>query len=190
MADPELVRVMDYILNRCDEAAIEAVAAAVVRRRRELTMFGGKRNLPDPKKWAEEMTSHLNIEGTIEGLKQSVLDYAVRIIKQEAPELNDDQIKQLTDAWIPDPNPDPGGREDKLPADILSAMVEQFIAYSSGTMDEAEEKGLRKELGAWPERYWKAFPQVIRLLITGYLKNEISEGEFRSKLDTALTLQA
>lgn len=190
MADPELVRVMDYILNRCDEAAIEAVAAAVVRRRRELTMFGGARNLPDPKKLAKEMTSHLNIEGTIEGLKQSVLDYAVRIIKQEAPELNDDQIKQLTDAWIPDPNPDPSDREDKLPADLLSAMVEQFVAYSSGTMDAVEEKGLRKELGAWPERYWKAFPELIRLLITDYLKNRIGEGEFRSRLDTALAMKA
>jgi hypothetical protein len=56
-------------------------------------------------------------------------------------------------------------------------------------MDAAEEQGLRKELGAWPERYWKAFPQVIRLLITDYLKNEISEREFRSRLDTALTMQ-
>jgi hypothetical protein len=189
MADPELVRVMDYILNRCDEAAIEAVAAAVVRRRRELTMFGGIRNLPDPKKWANEMTANINIEGTVEGLKKSVLDYAVRIIKQEAPELSDDQVKQLTDAWIPDPNPG-DNQGEKLPADLLSAMIGQFVAYSSGTMGEAEEQGLRKELGAWPGRYWKAFPQLIRLLITNYLKNEISEGEFRSKLDTALTMQS
>ncbi|GHU79433.1 hypothetical protein FACS189462_5070 [Spirochaetia bacterium] len=187
MADPELIRVMDYILNRCDEAAIEAVAAAVVRRRRELTMFGGARNLPDPKKLAKEMTAQLNIEDTVEGLKQSVLDYAVRIIKQEAPELNDDQIKQLTDAWIPDTIPG-GAQGEKLPADLLSSMIGQFIAYSSGTMDEAEEQGLRKELGAWPERYWKVFPELIRLLITDYLKNGISEKEFRSKLDTALTL--
>jgi hypothetical protein len=189
MADPELVRVMDYILNRCDEAAIEVVAAAVVRRRRELTMFGGARNLPDPKKWAGEMSASMNIEGSIEGLKKSVLDYAVRIIKQEAPELNDEQIKQLTDAWVPDP----GSGDDqgeKLPADLLSSMIEQFTAYSSGTLGEAEEKGLRKELGAWPERYWKAFPQVIRLLITDYLKNEISENEFRSRIDTALTMHS
>jgi hypothetical protein len=154
-------------------------------------MFGGVRNLPDPKKLAKEMTANINIEGTVAGLKQSVLDYAVRIIKQEAPELNDDQIKQLTDAWIPDPDSNSGrSQEEKLPADLLSAMVEQFVAYSSGTMDEAEEQGLRKEMGAWPERYWKAFPQVIRLLITDYLKNKISEREFRSRLDTALTLQA
>ncbi|GHV62438.1 hypothetical protein AGMMS49587_09270 [Spirochaetia bacterium] len=191
MADPELVRVMDYILNRCDEAAIEAVAAAVVRRRRELTMFGGARNLPDPKKLAKEMTANINIEGTVAGLKQSVLDYAVRIIKQEAPELTDDQIKQLTDAWIPDPGPNPGGSQgEKLPPDLLSSMIGQFLAYSSGTMGAAEDQGLRRELGAWPERYWKAFPQLIRLLITDYLKNEISEREFRSRLDTALTMRS
>ncbi|MDR1127836.1 MAG: hypothetical protein LBL20_00870 [Treponema sp.] len=53
MADSELVRVLDYILNRCDEGAIEAVSAAVLRRKRDLAMFGGMGKLPDPKKNGE-----------------------------------------------------------------------------------------------------------------------------------------
>jgi hypothetical protein len=43
-------------------------------------------------------------------------------------------------------------------------------------------------MGAWPERYWKAFPPVIRLIISDFLKGGLSEGEFNSKIGTALSL--
>ena len=191
MANSELVKTLDYILNRCNGGEIDAVAAAVVRRRTDIALFGSIPAIPDPGRMAKELSSQLNVDGAIEGLRKSGRDYAIRIIKQEAPELADEQIQQLTDAWIPDPDAGSGGIQgEKLPADLLAAMVEQFVAYSAGTMDAAEEQGLRKELGAWPERYWKAFPELIRLLITDYLKNEIDEREFRSKLDTALTMQS
>ena len=87
MADPELVRTLDYILNRCDEKSIEAVAAAVVRRRRELTMFGGVSAMPNPGRLAKELSSQINIEGAMDGLRKSIRDYAIRIIRQEARSL-------------------------------------------------------------------------------------------------------
>jgi hypothetical protein len=187
MANPELVKVLDYILNRCDEAAIEAVAAAVIRRRRDLSVFGGAQNLPDPRRMARELSSQVNIGASIEGLRDSIRSMAVRIIKQEAPELTDAQIDELTRAWIPGAGQGEGegGSPEKLPRDLLFSMVDQFVAFSQGAMNKAEEKGLRDELGPWPERYWKAFPPVVRLIITDYLKGETGEGEFRSKLETA-----
>jgi hypothetical protein len=185
MANPELVKTLDYILNRCDEAAIEAVAAAVVRRRRDLTMFGGAQNLPDPRRMARELSGQINIGASIEGLRESIRAMAVRIIKQEAPELTEDQIDELTRAWIPAP-PAPD-TENRLPRDMLLSMIDQFTAFSQGRMGKAEDAGLREELGAWPERYWKAFPPVVRLIITDYLKGETGEKEFRSKLETALS---
>jgi hypothetical protein len=187
MANPELVKVLDYILNRCDEAAIEAVAAAVVRRRRDLTMFGGGQNLPDPKSWARDISSQVNIGASIDGLRDSIRSMAVRIIKQEAPELTDAQIDELTRAWIPGPEKNgDGGSPEKLPRELLFSMVDQFVTFSQGQMGKAEDAGLRNEMGAWPERYWKAFPPVVRLIITDYLKGETGEKEFRSKLETAL----
>jgi hypothetical protein len=55
-------------------------------------------------------------------------------------------------------------------------------------MSKAEDAGLRAEMGAWPERYWKAFPPVIKLIITDFLNGEINEGEFQTKIGTALAM--
>jgi hypothetical protein len=172
---------MDYILNRCDERSIDAVAAAVVRRRRELAMFGGTANLPDPKKMAGEISGQINVGASIDGLRETVRNMAIRIIRQEAPELTDDQIAELTAAWIPG-----GGKDTDLPPDLIREMADQFVSFSTGRMSVAEEQKLRKEMGDWPQRYWKALPGVVRLLIKDYLDGEINEKAYLSKLDSAL----
>jgi len=189
MADPELVRCLDYILNRSDEKSIEAVAAAVVRRRRELSMFGGKTVIPNPGRLAKEMSSQINMEGAMDGMRQSIRDYAIRIIKQEAPELTEAQIEELTRSWIP------GGKEKgkaaadgkKIPRNVLASMIDQFVSFSLGNMEEEEDTALRNEMGPWPDKYWKSFPQVIRLLITDFLKGEINESDFNARIGLALS---
>jgi hypothetical protein len=67
-------------------------------------------------------------------------------------------------------------------------MISQFIAYSLGRMSRVEDQNLRAEMGAWPERYWKAFPQVIRSIISDFLKGEMTEGDFNAKIRTACAL--
>lgn len=191
MADPELVRTLDYILNRCDEKSIEAVAAAVVRRRRELTMFGGTGSIPDPGRMAKELSSQIDMKGAMEGMRKSIQDYAVRIIRQEAPELTDGQIEELTRSWIPESpggNPGSAGRSG-LSRSLLASMIEQFVSFSLGEMEPEEDTALRSEMGPWPDKYWKSFPQVIRLLITDYLKGEIKESDFNTRIGLALSMQ-
>jgi hypothetical protein len=183
MPNGELARVLDYILNRCDEKSIDVVAEAVVRRRRELTMFGGSAKLPDPRRLAADIGSQINIGAGIEGLRESIREMAVRIIRQEAPELDDRQIDELVRTWVPG-----GGEGSKVPPDMLKSMIDQFVSFSRGTMNRTEEKGLRDELGAWPDRYWKAFPQVIRLVIRDYLRGEVGEKEFNSRIGAALAM--
>jgi hypothetical protein len=184
MVNSELVSTLDYILNRCDGKSIEAVAEAVVRRRRDLVYFGS-RNLPDPRKTAREFASRINIPGAMEGLQKSVRDMAVRIIKENAPELTGEQIDTLVKTWIPEPSPEKGG---KASPDYLRSMIGQFVSFSAGTMTKTEDRELRAEIGAWPERYWKSFPPVIRRLITDFLKGGISKKEFASGIETALTI--
>ena len=192
MASQELVKTLDYILNRCGERDIEAVAAAVVRRRRDIAMFGSMPVAPDPRRLAEEITSQLNIEGNIEGMKNSVRDYAIRIIRQTAPELTDRQIEELTSAWIPESGA--GGKKraadagQSIPRDLLASMIDQFVSFSVGRMEEEEDKALRAEIGPWPDKYWKAFPQVIRLLITDFLKGEMDETDFNTRMGLALKM--
>ena len=179
---------LDYILNRCNEQDIEAVAAAVVRRRRDIAMCGGM-SVQDPRRMAKEISAQLNIEGSIEGLQASIKNYAIRIIKQQAPELADNQIEELTRAWLPEWNigpveprrqvpsshgkKTPSPAESAIPQDMLVSMVNQFVLFSLGRMEDEEDHALRKEMGPWPDKYWQAFPQAIRLFIKDLLKGEM-----------------
>ena len=185
MADPELVQALDYILNRSDEASIEVLAEAVVRRRREIYLTGGALDLPDPQRVARELTGQLKagVGASVEGLKKSVREMTERIIREQAPELTGAQIEELCRAWLPESGDRQGTQP---PTDMLAAMVKQFVAFSRGTMSEAQDNTLREEMGAWPERYWQAFPPVIRLIITDFLKDKITERDFNSKIATAL----
>ncbi|MDR0600672.1 MAG: hypothetical protein LBG84_11465 [Treponema sp.] len=204
MADSELVRVIDYILNRCDEVAIEAVAAAVVRRRRELALFGGAVKLPDPRRMAGELSGQINAAASMEGLRETVRDMAVRIIRREAPELKDEQIAELLAAWVPGSrnpagggetppglSPEPSGGDRPAgkgpPADLLAEMIDHFTRFSTGRMTKVEDDRLRNEMGDWPDRYWNAFPGVIKLIIKDYLNGETDEKAYRSHIAAALS---
>jgi len=189
MASQELVRTLDYILNRCSERDIEAVAAAVIRRRKDIAMYGSMPVAPDPRSLARELSSQLNVDGSIEGLKNSVREYAVRIIKQQAPELTEKQIEELTRAWIPEAKS--SGSTDKsgsMPQGMLASMIDQFVSFSLGRMEEEEDKALRREMGPWPDKYWKAFPQVVRLLITDFIRGEMDEKDFNTRIGLALQM--
>jgi hypothetical protein len=189
MENPELIQVLDYILNRCDEVSIEAVAEAVVRRRRQLNLFGGSLDIPDPRRMARELSGKLSggVSAGMDGLRKSIREMTTRLIRQEAPELTDEQAEELTRAWIPG-SEEGGSEESRLPRDLLASMIDQFVSFSLGTMNPAEEKKLRSGLGAWPERYWKAFSPVLRLIINDYLKNKISEEEFNRKIGITLEM--
>ncbi|MDR3167126.1 MAG: hypothetical protein LBT93_04210, partial [Treponema sp.] len=60
--------------------------------------------------------------------------------------------------------------------------------FSTGGMGSGEDEALRSEMGSWPDRYWRAFPQVVQLIIRDFLRGEITEKEFRSKIAIALQL--
>jgi len=202
MANEELVQTLDYILNRCNKRDIEVIAAAVVRRRRDIAMFGNMPEVPDPRRMAKQLNAQLNIEGSIEGLKNSVKDYAIRIIKQQAPELTEKQIEELTRSWIPQTKASKSGGktssvdsaadsigDGSIPRDVLVSMIDQFVSFSLGRMEEEEDKALRKGIGPWPDKYWNAFPQVVRLLIADFVKGEIDEKDFNTRMGIALQMR-
>jgi hypothetical protein len=185
MPDPGLLQALDYILNDSDEASIEVLAEAVVRRRRNMSIFSAIGDIPDPEKLANEITKRVNegIGGGIDSMRKSVQTMIIKILKEHAPELNADQINELCEAWLPSEGSTGKGA---LQPDVLISMIEQFISFSSGTMSKSVDKDLREEMGVWPQRYWKAFPPVIRQLISDYLKDKITEKDFKSKIMIAL----
>lgn len=186
MADPELVRVLDYILNRSDEATIEAVAAAVVRRKRDLSLFGAREGL-DPGRWAKKAAQEAAGGMSLSSVRATVRDLAAGMLRKEAPELDEAQIDELLSSWIPDPRSSSG---PALPADAILAMADQFVAYSAGRMDAREDAALRAELGDWPRAYWAALPPYVRALVKDYLEGGLAEGDYRAKLLAAAELAA
>jgi len=189
MDDPELVKALDYILNHSNEASIEVLAEAIVRRRRDLTIFHATGTTPDPRRMASEITEQINagVGGGIESMKKSIRDMMVRIIKENAPELSESQIDELCQVWLPEHQAE-NEKKEALPRDMLLSMIDQFVSFSSGTMKPSTDKNLRGEMGAWPQKYWDAFPPVIRSIITEFLKGKITEKEFNSKIGIALEL--
>ena len=189
MAEAELIQALDYILNRSDGASIEVLAQAVIRRQRDIAMFG-ELDIPDPQRVAKDLSGKITagIGASIEGMKRSVREMAMRVIKEQAPELSDEQIAELTRTWIPQ-RPEADGTGTTPPRDLLASMIEQFVLFSQGGMKESVDRGLRESLGAWPERYWNAFPPVVRLIITDFLKEKINEKEFNEKIGIILEME-
>lgn len=195
MADAELVRVLDYILNRSDKNTIEAIAAAVVRRKRDLALFGSA-GLPDPKRWAHQVAADMNVNASLAGIRDTVRNMVSELLRREAPELSDQERAELLNTWVPLESAGASGKGNRtakagsktLPPDVLTAMVHQFIEYSMGRMPAKEESALRKELGAWPERYWESFPQLIRSLISDYIDGTIDDAAFSQKLVASIQI--
>jgi len=190
MADHELLQALDYILNHSNKATIEILAEAVVKRRRDLSVFSTIGGLPDPQRAAKEITEKINssIGGSMEGMKNSVREMIVRILKEHAPELNAKQINELCEAWLPDTLGASKKSSALMPPDMLLSMIEQFVSFSHGDMNEQVEKNLRDQMGAWPARYWDAFPPVVQQIVSDYLKDKISDRDFKQKIVIALGL--
>ncbi|MFA6507809.1 MAG: hypothetical protein WCT14_17030, partial [Treponemataceae bacterium] len=195
MADTELVRVLDYILNRCGAAEIEAVAASVVRRKRDLAMFGDA-GLMDPNRWAKKAAQDLagSTGASLHSVRDTVRNLASEMLRKEAPELTEEQVDELLGAWVPDGSETdedtertgivdvdgevPSDRPSRVPSDVLLSMVDQFVSYSTGHMSKGEEEPLRRAMGSWPQRYWRSFPGGVRAVITEYLKGDGDQAAF------------
>jgi len=191
MADPRLLQALDFILNHSDESSIEAIAEAVVRRRRSLSLFQASGDIINPDQMIKQVSESLNgsTKKIMDGMRASIHETVVRIIHEHAPELNDKQINELCRAWMPGNYSTKAAQNGDLPPDVLLSMIDQFVQFSNGTMPEAVDQGLRGEIGAWPERYWNVFPPVVRQIISDYLKDKMTDKEYKSKILLALGLQ-
>ena len=101
----------DYILNSAGLREIDALAAAVERRRKDLASLSGMSTL-DPQRFARGMAEAVqeSIDGSMEGMRRSFRQFAADLIRKEAPELSEDQMAELVEAWIPDRPTRPGAR--------------------------------------------------------------------------------
>lgn len=187
----QLYKVIDVILNQATDDDLEVIQAAIDRRTgdEEGPEGDGGAFQFSPKKMAEESAHTIaeQVSYSQDNIRNMIKNFAVDIIRQNAPELSDEQVRELLEAWIPNPQQssrkDSGGRqqpaeEGAIPSDMLITMVEQFVAYSEGRMPVRQQAQLRKEMGDWQETYWKWFPPEVRDAIALYLKRTIDKETF------------
>jgi len=190
----QLYKVVDAILNQATEDDLEVIEAALQRRLGEDEEGGGSSAFQfAPKKIAEESAHSISeqVSYSKSTVRNMIKNFAVDIIRKEAPELSDEQVRELLKAWIPDPeSATPRAqhkKESNIPFDMMIAMIEQFIEYSEGRLSVRQQAQLRQEMGEWQEKYWKWFPPDIREALSLYLKGTIDKESFW--LDVHKTLQ-
>ena len=210
----ELMAVLDYVLNRCTIREIDALEAAVERRRRDLASSSGVISL-NPERAARQMseTVRSSINKSMDGIRKTFRDFAATTIRKEAPELTDEQMEALIDAWIPEEmsvdaaghvasSSDGGagsgavgdrytglakkGLINGIPPEAMYEMICQFVSYSTGNMTLSDESSLRDAVGDWTSVYWKRFPREIQALIKDFLSGSLTGAEFDTELSGML----
>lgn len=193
----DLMRVLEYILNESTIREIDALEAAVERRRRDLSRESGIISL-DPERAARTMTESVNksIDASMDGIRNTFRQFAADLIRKEAPELTDEQMSELVSAWMPKKA---GSREAQnkqstykgiaqkgaingIPKEAFLEMVLQFVAYSTGKLSLSEESALRDAIGDWTTVFWKRFPPEIQALVKEYLGGLVSGADFEATL--------
>jgi hypothetical protein len=185
MERDELYKIVDAILNKATNDDVAVIQAALERRSGE-----GEPGFlrVSPKKIADTVARSVadQISYSKETIRNMVRSYAVDIIRKEAPELSDEQVRELLHSWIPDPEGAPrqstaeqrreeetDDYESAIPKDMMVTMIEQFLVYSEGNMPVREQAQLRRAMPDWQKTYWEKFPPKIKDALSLYLKGTI-----------------
>lgn len=190
MERDELFSIVDLILNNSNDGDIEVIMEAIKRRAKGRNS-GTFRGI-NPERLAKQTASVLNTQMSysVEGIRKMIQEFAVGIIQKEAPELKDDQIKDLLEAWIPDPSERKAKNNTApLPHDVQLTMIRQLLAFSVGTMSASEQTELYNNIPDWQREYWGLLPDGIRDILTLFLKGSIDEETCWDKVYSVLDLE-
>ena len=192
----ELMEVLDFILNRCSAKEMDAIDAAVKRRKNDLGS-----GMVNPQEFAKKLSRTVSdsINTSISGLQESLKDFAWDLVQKENPNLTEDELNHIVNAMIPDILASKkqssaaevlrsgkslvvDGKVNGVPVDAMLDMVLQFISFSNGTLPPEQERALCNAVGDWSRSYWQSFPESLQSLIRSYLKQEISGEVFQQAL--------
>lgn len=191
MPRKELEAILDYILNKADEAEFEVIVKACERRRNDRSAFakiGGLGPNAAAHKMADSIQEQMGC--SLDSIRTTVKDYVADIIRQNAPEITEEQLEELLDAYVPDPGK-AGKRKPKpspYPPEALLSMARQFVEYSEGRMAPSRQREIWEQMPRWQDEYWAAFPPEMKALIKGYLEGKLDGDTFNTALLSLLGL--
>ncbi len=180
MTRAELERVLSLILNDADFEEIEIIKQALERRARDLNRVGavGGSLGKMARNAARQIEDQQGL--TQQRIHNMVTDLIKNMIREKAPELSEDQIQELTDAWAPPPGaPRQAPPRPTLPQGAVLAMTEDFLAYAEGRLPVRKEAELRESLGSdWTKVIWSKLPERVCKLIVVLLEGKIDRKTF------------
>ncbi len=165
----ELLWAIDFISKKISIDELSVVKEAL-KRRMETKGRGDSIN-----EMAESTIADLNkqMDMVSAAIYKSTRSLVADMILQYDPFISEEHLKVLLEKWVPDPFNKK--KRSSLPPDILLAMVEHFISYSTGLMPEKELKSYPR---GWTRKYWDSFPVEIQKLIAAYLQKKIDRDSF------------
>jgi hypothetical protein len=202
MKGDSLYDVVDFILNQASENDLEVIRAAL-KRRIEGSESGGPMGI-SPARLAKESAAKVRKQmgASIESIREMVKQFAAEIIRKDAPELTEEQVKELLDTWVPTgaaESREPEGaapprnqarptglKNGRLPAEALMSMISQFVAYGTESMSVTEQMRLRDEIPDWQKRYWDQFSNRIRSLISLHVGGQLDRDTFWERIKLEL----
>ena len=111
-------------------------------------------------------------------IKKTARDLVVQLALQHKPDITQQELSAIVRQMVPEKKDNDISK--KIPPDLMKSMIVQFVAYSTGSMPEKDTAQLPD---GWAKKYWDAFSQDIRDLITMYLKNGIDNSNFWLAVD-------
>ena len=191
MSRKELEAALDFILNRADEAEFEVIKKACARRVNDRSSFakiGGLGPQGAARKMADDIQDQMGV--SLEGIRSTVRDFVEDIIRKNAPEVSEEELAELLDAYVPDPSTSAQRKAppSKIPPDALLGMVKQFVEYSEGAMPPSKQQELWESMPRWQDGYWAAFPAEVKAIVKAYLEGKIDAETFSTALLSILGL--
>ena len=178
--NPELHRIVDYILNRAGPGELDVLRAALDRRQGSEVQSGRPEDMDFQEMARRTISGHDGLQGHMQmpDVKSMTRRLVTGMLKAEAPGISDQEVEILLDRWVPDPEKQSAGREAELPRDVFYNMVRQFLHYSDGRMTDRELRQLKEAMHDWPKRYWEVFSDRTRHLLAHCIEGKISEDAF------------
>jgi hypothetical protein len=191
MSRKELEAVLDYILNHADDSEFEVIKKACERRAKDRSSFG-KINGLGPGGTAQKMAADIQAQMgySLDGVRATVRDFVEDIIRKNAPEVTEEELAALLEAYVPDPAKakEKPKAASKLPPAALLNMVEEFVEFSQGQMAPSRQSELWEAMPRWQDEYWASFPPEIKAIVKAYLEGKLDAATFGTGLLSILGL--
>lgn len=168
MKGDRLYDTIEFILNEATEEELEVVRSAL-KRRVEGKPAHGAMGI-DPGRMARQTASQIREQMglSVDQIRSMVSGFAVDIIRKNAPELTEEQIRELLKSWIPESGT-AGGQSGSRAAESNHGTASGSSPNREGAASGHDRSAAAKRGGSQGKGRSKLSPDVILTMVTQFL---------------------